>query len=70
MSKNIILFQSVTYAIKVKKLLSKYGIKSVLVKTDGNDMMIGCTHGIEVCGRDYLDTIRILRENLINYKVL
>ena len=57
---------TVSYAIKVKKLLSKYKVASILVKVDGTNEK-GCAYGIKFSKTDFLEVIRILKESGIEY---
>ena len=57
---------SVTYAIKVRKLLMKYKVNSMLVKVDGKNEN-GCAYGIKFDKSNFLEVIRILKENKIEY---
>ena len=59
---------TVTYAIKLRKLLSRAGIRSRLVKVEGNESA-GCTHGVEIAREDFLNTIYIMKENGIPYSI-
>ena len=47
MGKTIITFDSVTYALKARKLLTKAGINAKIVKISG-ELSKGCTHGVEI----------------------
>ena len=60
---------SVTYAIKLRKLLSREGIQSKLVKVEDVKGGLGCTHGVSLKTTDFLSAIVIMRENGINYSV-
>jgi len=60
---------TVTYAIKLRKLLSRAGIRSRLVKVEGAAGGAGCTHGVEIDRSDFLNTIVIMKENGIPYSV-
>lgn len=60
---------SVTYAIKVRKLLERSGIKSKLVKVDSSKSKNGCTYGIQVHTTLFYDVINILKNSGINYSV-
>ncbi len=69
MNNTIIIVGSVTYAMKVKKLLERSGIKSTLVKVDGIKSGKGCTHGIKFQSSMFYDVISVLRNREINYSV-
>lgn len=61
---------SVTYAIKLKRLLMKEGIRADLVKVDNTDRNSGCSHGVRISERDFLSAVVILRESSIQYSIL
>ena len=60
---------SVTYAIKVRKLLERSGIKTKLIKVDSSKSKSGCTYGIQVQTPLFYDVVSILKKNGINYSV-
>ena len=66
MNKIIISVESTTYAIKLRKLLMRGGIRSKLVITAGE---LGCTQAVEIDEDDLLESVVILKTNGINYKV-
>ncbi len=59
--------ESVTYAIKARKLLRQAGIRSKLIKPNSRDN--GCGYAIEIYKSDFLNAVAVLRKNLINYYV-
>lgn len=62
-----ITFNSVTYAIKAKKLLERVGINSKIAKmTEGKQ---GCLYGISVINEVFFDAVVILKGNGIEYSV-
>ena len=65
----IVTVGTVTYAIKLRKLLLREGIRSKLVKVDSSKNKGGCTHGVEVENRDFYRTVSILKNNGIAYSV-
>ena len=69
MNKIIITVGSVTYAIKSRKLLSGIGIHSKLIKVDALISKNGCTHGLEISKKHFLDAVMILKMNGIPYSV-
>ena len=69
LNKTIITVGSVTYAIKARNMLSRGGVRSKLVKTDGTGQNRGCTHGLELNSEDFYRAVVILKENNINYNV-
>lgn len=70
MNKTTITLGSVTYAMRLKKLLTREGIKSRLIKVDAGQNNLGCTHGIEVDERDFLSCVVIMKNNGIEYRVI
>ena len=68
MGKTIITFNSVTYALKAKKALSRTGINSKLIKLAG-ELTAGCTHGVEISSLLFLDAVNTLRGAGIEYSV-
>ena len=60
---------SVTYAIKVKKILSGIGIKSKLIKVDSSKSQSGCEYGVEFPSPYFLDVVSELKRQKINYTV-
>lgn len=67
MNNIIVTVGTITYAIKLRKLLSRGGVSSKLVKIVNNNGSIGCTHGVEICESDLLTAVFILKENKIEY---
>lgn len=60
---------SVTYAIKLRKLLARDGIKSRLVKVDNTLTKNGCSHGLEISDNDFYRAVMIMKENNIDYSI-
>ena len=58
----------VTFAIKCKKMLSRHGIKSKLIKVD-TGVSGGCEYGIEIQREHFYTAVIFLREEGISYKV-
>ena len=69
MNKTIVTVETVTYAMKARKLLLRSGIQSKLIKTDSQDSKKGCRHGLEISNKDYFETVKILGENGIKFSV-
>ena len=69
MNKTIVTVETVTYAMKARKLLLRSGIQSKLIKTDSQDSVSGCRHGLEISSSDYFETVKILGENGIKFSV-
>ena len=68
MQKVIVTFNSVTYALKGRKLLSRADIESRLIKVD-TELTRSCTYGLEIDNNLFLDAIRILKTAGIDYRV-
>jgi len=66
---NIIIFQSITYALKAKRLLKRNGIDANVIKTDFVNQEEGCTHAIEFKASQQFNVINILRENKFDFKI-
>lgn len=60
---------AVTYAIKLKKLLSREGIQSKLVKVEDVKGGLGCIHGVQLKQNDFLRAVIIMKKNNIEYTV-
>ncbi len=60
---------SVTYAIKLRRLLSRAGIRSKLVKVEGKDIQSGCQHAVSIRYEDFYNAVVIMREKNIPYSV-
>ena len=69
MNKTIVTVQSVTYAMKARKLLLRYKIQSKLIKTESQDSGTGCKHGLEISNKDYFEAVKILGENGVKFSV-
>lgn len=69
MNKTTITVGSVTYAIKVRKLLERAGVKSKLIKVDSSKTKSGCTYGIELQSSFFYDAVNVLKNNGISYSV-
>ena len=69
MNTTIITVGSVTYAIKVKKLLERSGIKSKLIKVESSASSKGCTYGIKISTSLFYDAVSMLRNQGIDYSI-
>ena len=67
--KTIVTVGSVTYAMKVKKKLSKQGITVKVIKVDPSKTEKGCAYGIEVGDNDFYTVLSAVREEGIGYSV-
>ena len=64
----IVTVGTVTYAIKLRRLLLRAGIRSKLVKVDSTDSS-GCTHGVQIAEGDYYSAVVVMQNGGIQYKV-
>lgn len=65
MKKVIIYVGAMTYALKLRKMLTRAGIESRQVKNlDGE----GCTHGVEIMYPDFYSAIAILKKSGMEYR--
>ena len=69
MKNTIITVGSVTYAIKLQKLLARSKISSSIVKIARGENEGGCTNGLEIYDSDFFSAVAIMRENRIAYKI-
>ena len=69
LNKAVITLGSMTYAIKSRKLLSKNGIRSKLVKLDSSKTLNGCSYGIELLDKEFYAAIAVLRNEGIGYSI-
>ena len=69
MKKVILTFGSITYAIKVRKLLSGIGIKSKLVKIDPALSEDACLYGVEIEENYFLDAVAELKKREMKYSL-
>ena len=69
MKKSIITFNSITYAIKARKLLSREGVNTKLIKLDSNAEDGGCKYGLEISSSKLFSAISVLRSEGLEYKV-
>ena len=70
MNTTTIVFSSITYAIKAKKVLKRININVKLIKTDGNKTDFGCTYGLKIPTKSFYDVILELKKENIDYTVL
>ena len=67
MQSKMISIGSMNQAIGARRLLSREGIASRVVKLDSKKSAEGCGYGLSYSERDTLDLARILRMNGIRY---
>ena len=70
MDKTVLVIGSVTYAIKARRVLSRAGIQSKVIKTDVTDKNSSCTHGIEITANDLYSAVVALKNAGISYSLL
>ena len=63
MNYNILIFTSVTYALKARGILEGQKIKARLEKLKKNQIYNGCTYGLKIKNSDVLEAKRICEEN-------
>ncbi len=54
MTYNILIFSSVTYALKARGVLEREGIKAKLEKLKKNQILHGCGYGLKIKNSDVL----------------
>lgn len=69
MNNIVITVGTVTYAIKLRKLLSRDGIYARLMKVENVEGALGCIHGVEINERDFLRAVVIMKNNNIEYSI-
>ena len=69
MNSIIVTVGAVTYAIKLRRLLLRAGIRSKLVKVDNTRTENGCTHGVRIDERDFYSAVVVMKSNGVNYSV-
>lgn len=69
MNTSILAVNSVTYAVKAKKLLRQAGIYAKLKKVDRMRIKTGCQYAIEIARDDFLSAVAILRTHNIPYSI-
>ncbi|MBO7303831.1 MAG: DUF3343 domain-containing protein [Clostridia bacterium] len=60
---------SVTYAVKIKKILERKNIVAKLIKIDTDNSKEGCSYGISVSSSNFFDVVALLKQNGIEYSV-
>lgn len=63
-------FESMTYAMKAKKLLRRNGVESSVIRLDNMNEKTGCSYGLEVEDGYMLYIPAILQRAAIPYKLL
>jgi hypothetical protein len=70
LNKIILSFSSITFAQKAKRILGGEGISSELLKIDTERTSSGCTYGLQIENKSYLNAIGILRARGIPYSTV
>ena len=66
MAYNILIFSSITYALKAQGKLESSGIKSKLEKLRKEHSMNGCGYGLKIANNDVINAKRLLdKEGII-----
>ena len=60
---------SVTYAVKAKKILERRGIRCKLIKVNASSANKGCSYGISIASSHFYDAVLVLKNNGIVYSV-
>lgn len=69
MDTTIITVGSVTYAIKVKKLLERAAITAKVVKVESSKSSKGCAYGIKIPSPLFYNAAALLRNKGIDYSI-
>ena len=70
MNKITVVVGSVTYAIKLRRMLSRSGVEARQVKVDNFSGGVGCSHGVEIDERELYSVIFILRDLGVEYTLI
>jgi hypothetical protein len=70
LGKSVIRLGSVTNSIKIKKLLSKNGIRCEVVKVGLRDGDSGCSYGIAFNNEKYFDVVLFLKNWGVEYTLV
>ena len=69
MSKTILKFGSVTYAMKARKILQRSKIACEIIKLNVDDGKSGCSYGIKFGSDKLYEVVMSLKNNEIDYEV-
>lgn len=69
MNSTIVTVGTVTYAIKLRRLLLRAGIRSKLVKVESASTDGGCTHGVKISASDFYRAVVVMKGNGVDYSV-
>ena len=70
MASIVLLFESITIAMKAKKVLRNDDIDAKIKKISSNEYSKGCGYGIEVRESDYFMVISLLQRSGISYSLV
>ena len=60
---------TITIAIKARKLLSRSGINSKLIKINPKNAGLGCVYGLQISASDFYNAVVELKNNGIEYSL-
>jgi hypothetical protein len=63
-------FASITFAQKARRILNGNGVFAELIKFDAQKSSTGCTYGLKIDHKNYLNAIGLLKEHGIPYSTL
>ena len=69
MNRIVLTTKNASYAIKMRKLLLREGIRSELVKVNPENGLKGCTHGVEISDSESYAAARVLRNAGVSYSI-
>ena len=70
MNEIILSFASITFAQKARRILGGEGILSELIRIDTKKTSSGCTYGLQIDSKSYLNAIGLLRVRGIPYSTV
>ena len=70
MGEEVIGLNSMTYAMKAKRVLYRSGIRSEVIKINHLNINSGCTYGIKIKSVQLLSVVAVLRSENIPYTLL
>lgn len=63
----LVSLKSMTYAVKAKKVLTKYNVDSEIIKLDSNMAQKGCSYGLNFDCLNLYMVEKALKENNVKY---
>jgi hypothetical protein len=70
LNKTTLSFASITFAQKARRILGGESIPSELIKIDTKRTSSGCTYGLQIDSKSYLNAIGLLRARGIPYSTV